>query len=56
MTMIGSGVEFGYRNTIWVGRDIAAEKPLGIVRISWKLGGASLFGKNMVLTGVSCLD
>ena len=32
MTMIGSGVEFGYRNTIWVGRDIAAEKPLGIVK------------------------
>ena len=32
MTMIGSGVEFGHRNTIWVGRDIAAEKPLGIVK------------------------
>ena len=32
MTMIGSGVEFGYRNTIWVGRDDAANKPLGIVK------------------------
>ena len=32
MTMIGSGVEFGYRNTIWVGRDIAAGEPLGIVK------------------------
>ena len=30
--MIGSGVEFGYRNTIWVGRDDAANKPLGIVK------------------------
>jgi len=32
MTMIGSGVEFGYRNTIWVGRDNVAEKPLGIIK------------------------
>lgn len=32
MTMIGSGVEFGHRNTIWVGRDVMAEKPLGIVK------------------------
>jgi hypothetical protein len=32
MTMIGSGVEFGYRNTIWVARDNLAEKPLGIVK------------------------
>ena len=30
--MIGTGVEFGFRNTLWVGRDSVADKPLGIVK------------------------
>ena len=52
LIMLGNGVEFGFRNTFWLGHDYVNDKPLGIIKdkieYRWSEAPWELYGSGWI--------